>query len=343
MEGVVIGERVRLAREYLAMTQKDLAAAANVTQPAISQIERGGPAADETLSSISAATGYSVQFFLNGPLPDLPELSLRYRKRASSRRTEDRRVRAHCRQGIELVTHLERHAELPPVGLKSTYDDVDLEDLETLAMDVRRQLGVGQADPIPNLVRAVERAGVVVFGASANLDRHDAASAWPSFPEGRPIVCYARGWPGDRQRLSIAHEVGHLILHQTRPIEPDRAETEAFRFGAALLIPRDAAVEAIAVPVTLRTLAWVKSQWGISISSLIRRAYDLRLIDQQRYHSLMKQLSARGWRKQEPVEVPVEQPALLPRALRLLYGSDRPATIAADTGLSPVAIRELIA
>ena len=339
----MIGERVRLAREYLAMTQQGLAAAVHVTQPAISQIEQGGPVADDTLCSISEATGYSIQFFLRGPLPDLPELSLRYRKRASSRRSEDRRVRAHCRQGIELVAHLEQRAELPPVALKPTPDDVDLEDIETLALDVRRQLGVGQADPIPNLVRAVERAGVVVFGASANLDKHDAASAWPSFPEGRPIVCFARGWPGDRQRLSIAHEVGHLVLHQTRLIDPDRAETEAFRFGAALLIPRDAAVEAIAVPVTLRSLAWVKSQWGISISSLIRRGHDLRLIDQQRYQSLMKQLSARGWRKQEPVEVPVERPALLLKTLRLVYGSDRPVAIAADTGLSPVAIRELIA
>ena len=95
--------------------------------------------------------------------------------------------------------------------------------------------------------------------------------------------------------------------------------------------------------MTLRSLAWVKSQWGISISSLIRRGHDLRLIDQQRYQSLMKQLSARGWRKQEPVEVPVERPALLPKTLRLVYGSDRPVAIAADTGLSPVAIRELIA
>ena len=337
------GDRVRLARDYLGMTQQELANAAGVTQSAISQIEKGGPVADGTLRSVSEATGYTVEFFRRGALPDLPELSLRYRKRATSRRSDDRRVRAHCRQGIELIVELERQAELPPVALKPVHDDVDEDSIEKHAVVVRQQLGIGPLDPVPNLMRAIERCGIVVFGASVDLDKHDAASVWSNFPLGRPIVCYARGRPGDRQRLSIAHELGHLVLHQLRTTEPDRAETEAFRFAAALLIPRDAAVEAIEPPVTLRSLAWAKSRWGISIAALIRRAHDLRIIDHYRYQSLMKQLSARGWRKNEPVDVPVEQPTLLTKTVHLVYGTDRPTTLAIHTGLAPVAMRDLIA
>lgn len=339
----MIGDRVRLAREYLSLTQQQLADAAAVTQSAISQIERGGPAKERTLLAISDATGYSMEFFERGALPDLPDLSLRFRKRATARRTDDKRLRAHCRQGIELLSEIEQRAELPPVTLTPHYADVGEEDIETLAVTVRQQLGVGPIDPVPNLMRAIERCGVLVFGASVNLNKHDAASAWPGFPVGRPIVCYARGWPGDRQRLSLAHELGHLVLHQTRTIEPDRAEAEAFRFGAALLIPRDAALEAIEPPVMLRSLAWAKSRWGVSIAALIRRAHDLRIVDGYRYQSLMKQLSARGWRKDEPVYVPVEQPSLLSKALRLVYGSDQPAAVAARTGLARIAIRDLVA
>ena len=339
----MIGDRVRLARDYLGITQQELANAADVTQSAISQIETGGPAADGTLRAVSRATGYTVEFFQRGALPDLPELSLRYRKRATSRRGDDRRVRAHCRQGLELIMELERQAELPPVVLEPIDFDVDENGIEEHALVVRQQLGIGALDPVPNLVRAIERCGTIVFGASVNLDKHDAASAWPNYPVGRPIVCYARGRPGDRQRLSIAHEVGHLVLHQLRLTEPDGAEIEAFRFGAALLMPRDAAIEAIEPPVTLRTLAWVKARWGISIAALIRRCYDLRIIDQHRYQSLWKQLSARGWRKEEPVHVRIEQPTILTKSLILVYGTDRPALLAAEIGLAPVAIRDLIA
>lgn len=325
------------------MTQQGLAEAARVTQPAISQIEKGGPVTEETLRAIAAATGYGTEFFRRGALPDLPELSLRYRKRASTRRSDEKRVRAHCRQGIELIGQLEQQAQLPPVALAPTHGEVGDDDIEELAVSIRHQLGIGPDDPVPNVMRAIERGGIVVFGASVNLDKHDAASVWPNFPVGRPVVCYTRGWPGDRQRLSIAHEVGHLVLHQTRTVEAGRAETEAFRFGGAFLIPKEAAIEAIEAPATLRSLAWAKSRWGVSIAALIRRCHDLRIIDTRRYQSLMKQLSARGWRKKEPVHVPAEQPALLPRMLHLAYGTDRPAAVAANTGLSPLAIRDLIA
>ena len=338
----MIGERIRLVRDYLAITQQQLAAAASVSQPAISKVERGGSIKPETLRSISGATGYSMEFFTQGALPDVPELSLRFRKRATSLRKDDKRLRALCRQAVELVSKVEDQVELPPVGLKPHYEDVNDTEIENLAVAVRQRLGIGATDRIPNLTTAVERSGIVVFGASGSLRKHDAASVWPSFPVGRPVVCYTRGWPGDRQRLSIAHEVAHLLLHQTGLIDPDRAERDAFRFGAALLLPREAALEEIQPPVLLHRLRWAKAKWGISIGALIRRARDLNIIDSYRYTSLMKQRAVRGWHKNEPVEVPVEQPVLLAKSFRLVYGTDRPTAVAAKTGLAPMAIRDLI-
>lgn len=340
----MIGERVRLARDYLQISQQQLADAAGITQSAVSQIEAGGPAAERTVQRISDATGYSLGFFERGALPDLPETSLRYRKSAASRQRDEKRLRAHVRQGLELVSELEQHAQLPPLALQAASQTIiDDDALEQLALNTRRQLGIGPSDPVPNLVRAVERAGVVVFGASTGLARHDAVSVWPSYPIGRPIVCYARGRPGDRQRLSVAHEIGHLVLHQLRSVEPKRAESEAFRFGAALLVPRDAATESIRPPITLRTLAWAKARWGVSVAALIRRCRDLRIIDEHRYVSLNKQLSARGWRKHEPVTVPPERPALLSQTLRSVRGTDRPTAVSTITGLAPVAARDLVA
>lgn len=340
----MIGERVRLARDYLQISQKELAATADVSQSAISQIEKGGKVSDGTLQSISDATGYSMRFFQSGALPDLPELSMRFRRSASTRRRDEKRLRAHVRQGLELVTDLERQAELPSVRIEPTHDPgIDDDAIEEIALETRRHLGIGPADPVPNLMRAVERAGVVVFGGTAEVDGHEAVSAWPLYPAGRPVVCYTRGKPGDRQRLSIAHEIGHLVLHQLRAVESERAETEAFRFGAALLLPRKAAVEEIEPPVTLRTLAWTKARWGVSIGALIMRCRDLRIIDQRRSTSLHIQLGTRGWKKSEPVEVPTERPTLLSQALRLVHGTDQPSRVASLTGLTPLAVRDLIA
>ena len=344
MAGDVIGERVRLARYYLQISQQELAAAAKVSQSAISQLEKGGRVSERTLQSISDATGYSVRFFQRGALPDLPDMSMRFRRSASTLQRDERRLRAHVRQGLELVTDLEHQVAFPSVRIEATCDtSIHDEAIEDLAIETRRQLGIGRGDPVPNLLRAVERAGVVVFGGTTQVDGHEAVSAWPLYPSGRPVVCYTRGKPGDRQRLSIAHEIGHLVLHQRRVVEPARAETEAFSFGAALLLPRESAFEEIEPPVTLRTLAWTKARWGISIAALIRRCRDLRIIDEHRYKSLNVQLGTRGWKKNEPVKVAAERPTLLSQALRLVYGTDHPSSVARLKGLNPLAVRDLIA
>ena len=342
----MISERVRHARTYYGWSQSQLAQMAGVTQPAISQIEKTGQVSDETLDAIARATQFAPWFFRLGPLPDLAEGSLRFRKRASSTKRDDEIVRAHVRQAVEALTRSGHHVKLPPVRLQplSPGTVVDDELVETLTADTREWLGVGPADPIPSMIRAAERAGVLVIGSAKEIARHDAASYWPDVPSGRPIVCYSRGFPGDRQRLSVAHEIGHLILHQYGRPEPKRAETEAFRYGASLLLPRDAALDEIETPVTLRGLAYVKARWGISVRALIGRCFDLRIISVERRVSLEKQLGARGWSRHEPVNVAEESPVLVRRLLDATIGPEASAQrISVALGLPPMAIRDLVA
>ena len=94
----MIGQRIRLVRNFLGMTQQELADRAGVTQSAISYLEQSGSVTDETLNGISLATGYAVNFFRRGTMPNLPDWSLKYRNRAAWPKSEDRRARAYCRQ-----------------------------------------------------------------------------------------------------------------------------------------------------------------------------------------------------------------------------------------------------
>ena len=337
------GERVRLARQYLGLTQADLAGIAKVSQSAISQIENGGQANAETLQAICNGTGYGLGFFGRGPLPDVSEMSLRYRRRASLRQLNRRRLRAHCLHGVEVIRDIETRLPLNPVTISPIRKNVDTDEIETLALFVRQKLGVNRSEPVSNVIRAAERGGAVVFGVSGEPEGFSAVSAWPKYPTERPIICFNRHMLGDRQRLSVAHEIGHLVLHRVRTVESKLAEREAFRFGSALLFPKRDAIRSIQATSTLRDFALLKAKWGVSIAALIRRGFDLRVFDQHRYRSLMMQLSARGWRKKEPVQVRAEEPVLLSKALRLAYGTDRPAEIAERIGISPIAAKDLIA
>jgi Zn-dependent peptidase ImmA (M78 family)/transcriptional regulator with XRE-family HTH domain len=340
----MIGERVRHARIYHGWNQADLGEMAGVSQSAISQIEKGDSVSEETLNAIAKATGFASWFFKLGDLPDLPDGSLRFRKRASTPTREIERIRAHVRQSVEALARLTAIADPPPVRIRPIGHDetVDAIRIEALALEARGWLGVGSLDPIPNLTRAVERSGVPVLGSITEIERHYGASYWPDYPTGRPIICVSRG-SGDRERLTIAHELGHLVLHQLRTVSADEAEGEAFRFAGALLIPREAAIDEIAPPVTLRSLALVKARWGIAISALVRRSLDLGIIDQRRRTSLEKQISARGWRKNEPVEVRHEEPTLFRTIAQVATGTTRPTELVQHLGLPPLAIRSLVA
>jgi Zn-dependent peptidase ImmA (M78 family) len=122
-----------------------------------------------------------------------------------------------------------------------------------------------------------------------------------------------------------------------------QAENEAFRFAGALLLPSTVAHEELEQPVTLRSLAYVKARWGISIAALIRRCWDLGIVSDEKRTSLEKQLSARGWRKSEPVHVPDESPLLITKMIETVAGTSSPQRLHMLLGLPPLACKDLMA
>ncbi len=318
----MIGERVRLAREACLLTQLQLSETSGVPQGTLSQMEAGriaSPSRDAVVA-IARATNFPESFFSLGPLPDLPEGHYRKLKRGTSKVT--RQVRAQVRQAVELVQLSEGRVKLPTLAFEPVDVLEDLAGVEQVAERMRVALGVGARDPIPNLTRAIERAGVVLVALAIEMRDHDGFSAWPDFGlGGRPIIAVSPTTAGDRNRFTLAHELGHLVLHTTRTeVGSSQAETEAHRFAGALLIPQQAAAETLRPPLTLQVLKEVKATFGVSIAMGARRAFDLGMISKEHYVSLNKQLSARGWRRKEPVEVGMEEPLLLPKMIALLAG-----------------------
>ena len=63
---------------------------------------------------------------------------------------------------------------------------------------------------------------------------------WRVIAEGNALaaaIATRRGTSGDRHRLNVAHELGHLTLNPSEDVDEEKA---AFRFGAAFLAPRRA-------------------------------------------------------------------------------------------------------
>jgi Zn-dependent peptidase ImmA (M78 family)/DNA-binding XRE family transcriptional regulator len=310
-------KRLRLVRRW---DQHELARRAGTSATVISQIEQGRTTPTSAqIAGIASALGYSPEY-LTAELNLLPTTRPWLRAYAdASKREADART-ASATVAAEYIRRLDL-SPLPNLlpAFKGELDDDDA--IEEAAADVRVLADLDEQAVVANAIRAAERLGCIVLPLESELGRHLGMSVRA---DQLPIVCVAKDdVPGDRQRWTVAHELGHLVLHGQSPPPRDaqaaaRMEKQAHRFAAAFLGPGDALIETLREhggKVTLRALAEVKAVWGIAIKALVGRFQSLGLIDAEHARSLYKQISARKWTKDEPVKVPTESAQWLQRSM----------------------------
>lgn len=338
------GERVRTLRLLLGLTQSELAAAAGVSQALVSQVEGGRrPVTEDLLEAIATATATPTSFFNVEPV-DTPEGSLRFRKHATTRLSETHRIEELTKEAWRVFSRLMSDFDYPLPSLPD-YAEQGAVDVEEAAIQARRALGLDPNRPISHLTRVVERHGIAVIPIMLpSLDPeigegigHFGVSCWPSRLDYAVIGVFAG--PGDRERFTVAHELGHMVLHsRRRPVKDP--EEEANRFAGALLLPQARMAEAFAdAPPTLMELARLKARWGVSIQALIMRGSHLGLIDASRRTSLFKQLSARKWRTNEPVTVQREESLLPWKLLERSHGPSPYTSAGQRLGVAPMILR----
>jgi len=343
-------ERILAVRDLLGETLQNLALSAGISQSYLSEIAGGTrPFTMEHAAKIAAATGFPIEFF-QVDAPAIGDTTLQFRKLKSSKAKTTRKAVQYFREASRMVQAAASASGLKTASLPYVNEPnggtLDESEIEHLANAVRTQMQLGPTEPVPNVTRAIERLGIVVIPVL--LDPTDEVRV---VEEGHfgishggdhsvPMVGFFPGSSPDRDRFTLGHELGHILLHSHRFSED--AEREANMFAGALLMPEAAARRDLHSQITLSQLARVKAQFGISIQALIMRAAALQIIDQQRQRSLFVQLSARGWRQNEPVEVQPEHPILMRRLLELSLPDDPSSRqIEEATGLPRAYVRAI--
>jgi Zn-dependent peptidase ImmA (M78 family) len=111
--------------------------------------------------------------------------------------------------------------------------------------------------------------------------------------------------PGERQRLNLAHELGHIVLDIAPNLDEERV---AFRFGGAFLAPKDSVLNIVGSRrehFQPRELFILKKIFGISIQALLFRLRDLDIISQTSFSNWYRLINKNNWKKNEPM--PMEE------------------------------------
>jgi len=330
-------QRVQLLRSAAGLTQLDVAQALDVPQGTIARFEAGANQLDPSKIQGLAAALSCEAALLAKPLPGLRTSRPWLRAYADASKRSVDQYMADTTIAAEVVVAIGLRPK-PDKPLTFLGAPADASDIEEYAGAIRAVADVPEGEPVPNMTRASERLGCVLLPLESELGRHLGLS---TRIDGRPYMRVSRPMesvPGDRQRFTVAHELGHLVLHADSPPPSDAAESRSFerqahRFASAFLLPGDAFLEDVEREgkgrVTLAVLAALKVRWGVSIKAMVVRLQQLGRIDEDHARSLYKQISARGWNSSEPGHVGHEQAIWLRGALERKFPSADPLADAA--------------
>lgn len=335
------GARLENLRKLHGLTQRALSETLAISQPTLSRIERGDLHFGAELAHTASAHFNEPLSFFEVPSGAVVLGPTAFRRKAATRAAERDRITALYEEAARVFSHVSEASGFHPATVIAELRALGPEDA---AAAFRRLAGADRMQPVANLTRLLERVGI---GVITELDEpefsHDRADVsgitMPTARNTRPLVALAAIARGDVQRLTVAHEVGHLVLDQDAPAVScstrSPQETAAYQFGGALLLPAHVIRSQITEASTFRDYLELKAEYGISVAAIIKRAQTLQLISDDRARTLQIQHSSRGWRFDEPVEVATERPILLRQALAQVYPAGTYARGAHALGVRP--------
>ncbi len=170
--------------------------------------------------------------------------------------------------------------------------------------------------PIENLTRLVESSGIIVIHIDFGTDEIDGRSMQSN--TGVPIIFLNKKSSGDRQRLTLAHELGHVIMHLNSPYAfQGDVEKEAFRFAAEFLMPKAEIYQYLTGNLKIDRLADLKRQWKVSMQSIVYWAKELEAITLNQSRYLWSQFNSLRIREHEPIPIAQESVFLVGEIIKL--------------------------
>jgi len=306
---MINAEMITLAREDRGLTQRELAEKLGVSPALLSKIEAGlREPTDSFMDLLCATVELPAAFFQqNDSVYGLGNSLLYHKKRRSM--TARALSTVHAQINIARM-HIRRLLEAAELEHPPAIPSYDLSEFDGGPAEIARAIRAAwlvPRGPVKNVTSLLEDAGGIVIGCDFPTHLIDGLShAVPGEP---PLFFFNRCFPGDRVRRTLAHELGHVVMHR---FPNPRMEDEAEEFASEFLMPADD-IRASLRGLTFEKLAALKRYWRVSMGSLLRRAHDLGTITQHQYEFFWMLFGKRGYRTAEPPEVAVatEEPSTL--------------------------------
>lgn len=303
-------QRLIEAQALKGITNAEIAETVGVTTDMVSKWRRGiAPPRDANVAALADALGVPSVFLFRSEKP--VDLSQKILRRAKSRRTqkEDDAGLFFIEYFYEGMENILGRFQVPQVDLPLLHIkhplDLEKSDIEEIAMQIRHHWGLGGL-PIRTFANLLFSKGILVQRVEMEWDG-------VSFIEnGIPVILIKDGQEKSRDKTTIGHEFGHIVLHHRNPhLDPTELskaelkilEDQAFFLGTCMTMPREFYLRDV-YKTSYQCLKQIKPKWQTSISCQIMHLGALECITADEKAALFKSMNwnQRGGSKKEPME-----------------------------------------
>ena len=309
----MIGKRLYLARKAAGLSLRELEARIDkkVSAQAISKYERDEmmPGSD-VLAAIARALGVQESYLLGQN--DLTLESVEFRKNRITSRKEEAGVKASVLSAVERYLEIEDFVGAASVAWSrpqgAPFPVREPADAEAAAARLRSAWNLG-VDPIPDFSEFLEENGIKVIPLSLGESVSGLMCLARRSKGGDvPVIVVNERDTGERQRFTLAHELGHLILEVPQGANGEKL---AHRFAGAFLMPAETIWQEVGKrrsSLSIAELFKLKALFRVSVQAIAYRLKDLQIIGDSLFRKLFDHFEQQGWRKP-----PYSEPGAIPR------------------------------
>ena len=291
-----IGKNLKRIRLLKNLSLKDAGNLLNMTATAISKYEKGEilPDSKKLIDFANAYNVKSIELLKVYNAPKMKFTSFRKKKRLTGQNLEllEELIQDEVTKYLEIIEM--NNIDTDNIKLKK-YSCNNLEDAEKAANDFRNYIKISNKQPISDLINILENLGIIIIQIKNPDNRFDDFDGLSEIVNNIPVIVLLDGIKdGARQRFTIAHELGHLVLN----INNDELDEERLcnRFASALLMPKEAVINEFGYSrgnINFFELTAFKNEFKVSYTAIVYRLKDLNIISEYLYKKLSIFLSQR--------------------------------------------------
>ncbi|MBR5219277.1 MAG: ImmA/IrrE family metallo-endopeptidase [Clostridia bacterium] len=305
------GNRLKLARQYRGLTVEELSQKINVSKQTISQYETGKieNVPFDRIASLASTLNFPYQYFIQDANLELKTGTTYFRSLMKTNKKYRVAQSVKMQHLAKIYSFLNEYVSFPVLNLPNWIGTITSPTEAAYALREYWNLG---DKPIDNIMRVVEENGIIVTTFPTDTDDIDAFSQYIEMQDGDVylIALSKNKEAAVRMNFDIAHELGHIMLHEWSEDEElisreefKFKEKEANEFAAAFLMPETSFVKDVALdPQNLNYYLQLKRKWKVSIAAMLYRTCELKIVTQNQYQYMIRIMQSKDWRKNEPLD-----------------------------------------